>query len=273
VGVAERFFTIDSDETEARRLVHRHRIWRQSFRELWDCAGLREGMRVLDLAPGPGDSSFDLAGRVGPTGLVIGAEYRNRFAQSMIARARKREIQNLMVLSIDLAAYAWPKEIVDAIWGSWALLHVQNRPSLIEGLHRALKPQGMILLQEFCDYGSWRLAPRSSEFDSYISRVINYWSEGGREIDAGIALPQLLREAGFEIEIVRPQMFAARPKDAIWSWSSLLARRYALFLAEHGVMARDDAQGIETVLDAYEANDNSIMLTPSVFQIVARKRR
>jgi hypothetical protein len=68
-------------------------------------------------------------------------------------------------------------------------------------------------------------------------------------------------------------VFAARPKDAIWSWSSLLARRYASFLAEHGAMARGDVENIENVLDTYEANDSSIMLTPSVFQIVARKRR
>jgi ubiquinone/menaquinone biosynthesis C-methylase UbiE len=266
-------FTIDSDETEAHRLSQRHNTWRASFRELWDYAGLREGMRVLDLAPGPGDSSFELAERVGPNGLVVGIEYRNRFAQRVIETARQRELQNLMVLNIDLAAYTWPKGIADAIWGSWALLHVQNRPALIEGLHRALRPDGVILLQEYCDYGSWRLAPRSGAFDSYISRVINYWSEGGREIDAGISLPQLLRDASFEIEIVRPQVFAARPKDAIWSWSSLLARRYASFLAEHGAMARGDVENIENVLDTYEANDSSIMLTPSVFQIVARKRR
>jgi ubiquinone/menaquinone biosynthesis C-methylase UbiE len=266
-------FTIDSGETEARRLIHRHKIWRESFRELWEYAGLREGMRVLDLAPGPGDSCFDLAERVGPAGLVVGIEYRNPLAQIMIERAREREIQNLLVLNIDLAAYAWPKDVVDAVWGSWALLHVQDRPSLIEGLHRALRPEGVILLQEYCDYGSWRLAPRSDDFDSYISRVIRYWSEGGREIDAGINLPQLLREAGFEIEVVRPQMFAARPKDALWSWSSLLARRYASFMADHGAMARGDVENIESLLDEYEANENSLMLTPSVFQIVARKRR
>jgi hypothetical protein len=38
-------------------------------------------------------------------------------------------------------------------------------------------------------------------------------------------------------------------------------------------MARGDVENIENVLDTYEANDSSIMLTPSVFQIVARKRR
>jgi hypothetical protein len=143
---------------------------------------------------------------------------------------------------------------------------------MIASLHRALRPDGVIMLQEYCDYGAWRLAPRSSEFDDYISRTIAYWSDGGRDLDAGIVLPGLLREAGFEIELVRTQIFAARPNDAMWSWSSLLARRYASVLAERGAIARDHAQGVDTVLNEYEADDSSVMLTPGVLQIVARKR-
>ena len=272
MGVAERLFTIDSDETEAHRLIHRHKSWRPSFLDLWQNAGVREGMRVLDIAPGPGDSAFDLAGLVGPTGFVIGAEHPDRFAPNMIARARQRDIKNMAVLGVDIETYAWPEAIVDAVWGSWAFLHVAKSEPLIASLRRVLRPDGIVMLQEYCDYGAWRLAPQSSEFSDYISRTIAYWNGGGRDLDAGIALPGLLREAGFEIEHVRTQIFAARPSDAIWSWSSHLARRYASVLAERGAMERDDADGIETVLNEYEADDSSVMLTPGVFQIIARKR-
>jgi len=272
VGVAERLFAIDSDEIEARRLIHRHKIWQRSFHELWHSAGLAGGMRVIDLAPGPGDSSFDLAHLVGPSGFVVGVEHTDKFASQMIARARKRKIANLAVLGVDLETYHWPAEIADAIWGSWAFLHIRNRGQLLERLRGALCTHGIIILQEYCDYRSWRLAPRSTEFDEYISRTISYWRDGGRDLDAGIALPGLLRETGFEIVSARTQTFAARPKDDIWSWSSHLARRYASVLADRGALARDDAAALGTVLDEYEADESSIMLTPGVFQIVARKR-
>lgn len=272
MGVAEKLFTIDSDETEARRLIHRHNIWRPSFLELWKGAGLREGMRVLDIAPGPGDSAFDLAALVGPDGFVVGAEHPKRFARNMIARARQRQIKNMAVLGVDIETYPWPEAIMDAVWGSWALLHIEDRVSAIASLRRVLRPGGILMLQEYCDYRGWRLAPRSGEFDEYISRTIAYWNDGGRDLDAGIALPGLLREAGFEIEYVRTQTFAVRPHDAIWSWSSHLARRYAAVMAERGAIARDEAQNIEAVLNDYETDEDSIMLTPGVFQIVARKR-
>ena len=43
-------------------------------------------------------------------------------------------------------------------------------------------------------------------------------------------------------------------------------------MAERGAIARDEAQNIEAVLNDYETDGDSIMLTPGVFQIVARKR-
>jgi demethylmenaquinone methyltransferase/2-methoxy-6-polyprenyl-1,4-benzoquinol methylase len=60
-----------------------HHSWR---RRAADLAALGPGDRVLDVATGTGDLALELAGRVGPTGEVIGSD----FSEQMLARARAK---------------------------------------------------------------------------------------------------------------------------------------------------------------------------------------
>jgi len=60
-----------------------HHSWR---RRAADLAAVGPGDRVLDVATGTGDLALELAGRVGPTGAVIGSD----FSEQMLARARAK---------------------------------------------------------------------------------------------------------------------------------------------------------------------------------------
>src|SRR5690348_13036358 len=60
-----------------------HHQWR---RRAADLAAVVPGDHVLDLATGTGDLAFELARRVGPSGLVVGAD----FSERMLAVAREK---------------------------------------------------------------------------------------------------------------------------------------------------------------------------------------
>jgi demethylmenaquinone methyltransferase/2-methoxy-6-polyprenyl-1,4-benzoquinol methylase len=60
-----------------------HHGWR---RRAADLASVGPGDRVLDVATGTGDLAFELAGRVGPEGEVIGSD----FSQDMLTHARAK---------------------------------------------------------------------------------------------------------------------------------------------------------------------------------------
>lgn len=62
-----------------------HHQWRRRAAEL---AAIGPGSRVLDVATGTGDLAFELAGRVGPTGSVIGSD----FSERMLALAREKAL-------------------------------------------------------------------------------------------------------------------------------------------------------------------------------------
>lgn len=60
-----------------------HHQWR---RRAADLANVGPGSRVLDVATGTGDLAVELAGRVGPSGEVIGSD----FSEEMLANARRK---------------------------------------------------------------------------------------------------------------------------------------------------------------------------------------
>jgi ubiquinone/menaquinone biosynthesis C-methylase UbiE len=60
-----------------------------------DLAGVREGMRVLDLASGRGEPALRAARRVGPTGHVLGVDLQDALLEVARVRAKQGGLANV----------------------------------------------------------------------------------------------------------------------------------------------------------------------------------
>lgn len=262
---------IRTDESEIERLGLRHRVWRASVLDLWQRAGLRPGMTVIDAGAGPGHATFDLAGIVGPGGHVIALERAPEFVMALIMMAGARDIQNVAALQTDLADYAWPADIADAVWCRWVLGFVTDARKVLGGIARALKPGGVVILHEYYDCGGLRLAPQSEAFETYLRQAVSHYRMGDGDPDIGLTLPEMLGECGLVVEFARPAVFAVRPDDEMWQWPAAATRAYSKMLAESGVISIDESRAVDAILEEREADTNTLALTPGVLQIVARK--
>src|ERR1700751_4942230 len=66
-----------------------HHAWR---RRAADLAGVRPGGGARDAAPGAGDLARELAGRVGPAGLVVGSDFSEQMLRLARAKAQRRDL-------------------------------------------------------------------------------------------------------------------------------------------------------------------------------------
>ena len=144
-------------------------------------------MTVIDVAAGPGFAAFELSGLVGPRGRVVALERSPSLAMALTMMAEARRLTNIAVLQTDIASFAWPEGIADVVWCRFALALLKDPVSALQGMVRALKPGGAILLQEAFDCRSWRLAPRSPEFESYVAKLIEKRRADGEEPEIGNA--------------------------------------------------------------------------------------
>lgn len=105
-------------------------------------AGLRPGMRVLDVACGPGLTTQCALDLVGPTGYVIGLDP----SSGMLHEARKGPCRNLIQgIGEQLPL---PDASFDFLSMGYALRHVSDLRTAFREYRRVLRPGGIVLLLE-----------------------------------------------------------------------------------------------------------------------------
>lgn len=111
-------------------------------RRIVDMVGIPEGSRVLDVACGTGAVLLAAVDRVGPSGVVVGADR----AGAMLARARGEikylGVRNAYVARMDAIALAFPARVFDTVLCGFALDGLPT-PTLRE-FSRVLRAQGRV---------------------------------------------------------------------------------------------------------------------------------
>lgn len=105
-----------------------------------EMAGIKPGMRVLDVAAGAGDQTLDIARRVGPTGQVLATDLSPRILEFAAANARRAGFANIETQAADgedLNAVGF-----DAVICRLGLMFFPNPEKGLQGMFRALKSGG-----------------------------------------------------------------------------------------------------------------------------------
>ena len=269
--MTEKSYVIGTHDAEIERLGVQHRVWRSSVLDFWRSAGLTEGMTVVDAGAGPGHATMDLAEIVGPAGKVVAIERSRRFLDALERQAAARGLANIRIVEADLLDFDWSTLAADRLWCRWVLAFVADPRNAVVGMARSVRPGGALMIHEYYDYASWRLAPCSKVFEDYVARIIARWRASGGEPDIALALPALLAGAGLVVESVRPQVFAARMTDFAARWPMGFARGFLPTLLASSAVTGDEADAVAADLARAEADPGTLVITPGVLQVVARR--
>jgi SAM-dependent methyltransferase len=264
-------YVLGTHDAEIDRLGLQHQVWRRAALALWERAGISRGSTVIDAGAGPGFATFDLGEIVGPKGRVIALERSGRFLSHLKEQATRRGLDHVQAVEGDLLAEVWPQGVADFIWCRWVLAFVSDPAAMVAKMARALKPEGALLIQEYSDYRSWRLAPPAPEMDRFVEAVVATWRASGGEPDIGLELPRLLPNQGLTLEHVEAIQFAIRPRDFMWQWPATFLAVNASRQVELGSLTRAEADDAVRVVEERSRDAGSVMLTPVVLQMIAHK--
>ena len=269
--MSEQDYVLGTHEAEVERLGVQHRVWRDRVLECWRRAGIRSGHKVVDVGCGPGYASLDLAQIVGERGSVLGLERSDRFLAVARERAAANRLGNIEVKRVDLVTDEWQVTDADATWCRWVLAFVANPKVVLRKIAAALKPGGRAVFHEYFDYASWRLAPRSAEFEEFVATVMRNWREAGGEPDIGLEVPAMLEAAGLRVITCDPVVYAVRPSDPMWQWPASFVRVHLVHLAETGRVAAAWARAVQDAFDRTARTPGAFLMTPAVLEIVAER--
>jgi SAM-dependent methyltransferase len=268
----EKDYVLGTNEAELARLGLQHQVWRSSVLAFWQRSGLTRGKTVIDAGAGPGFATFDLADIVGREGRVIAIERSGRYVEFLRSEAKRRDLPQIEVVEGDLLEIDWPKGQADFVWCRWVLAFVADPAKVIARMAPALKPGGAILLHEYCDYRAWSFLPSLAEHQRFVDLVIQGWRASGGEPDIARDLPRLLPAAGLSLERADAVQFAITPRDFMWHWPLSFVDVNTARQVELGNLSEAEAKAMREAIHARFAEPTAMMLTPSVLQVVARRR-
>jgi len=266
---AEHDYVLGTHDEEIERLGLQHRVWRPRVLDAWRRAGFSAGQTLLDVGAGPGYGTLDLAEIAGPTGRVVALERSRRFLDALEANRRRRGFENVEARELDLDEGALPDLAADGAWCRWIFAFVKQPRDLLARLSRALRPGAALVIFEYFDYSTWRLAPPTPEIEEFVRLVMQSWRASGGEPDVGLQLPRWLDETGFALRSLRPIVDVVAPSDDIWRWPAAFLEVGLRRLVDLGHLDAARARVIAAAVAAREREPNTFMITPAVLEVVA----
>lgn len=271
MSTSDRDYILGTHDAEVERLGLQHRVWRARALDAWRRAGFTVGQNLLDVGAGPGFAALDLADIAGPDGAVCAVERSERFVRVLRERARGCGYANIAAHCQDVTVDGLPvgDGAMDGAWCRWIFAFLRQPMRLLDDLARALRPGGALVVHEYLDYRTWRLAPRSLMLEKFVAEVMGSWRDAGGEPDIALDLPGWLQEAGFELRELNPVVDIIRPASFVWQWPASFIDVNLRRLVELGRIAPALADEISAEFQDRGNDPSTLMITPTVLEIIA----
>jgi ubiquinone/menaquinone biosynthesis C-methylase UbiE len=141
--------SIFTDREEVQQCLERQAGLFDSLTErLFQVAGLRPGMRVLDLGSGMGDVAMMAAWLVGFDGRVIGIERDPAAVAAATARVEWAKLSNVRFVQGDVQTLYGIEGGFDAVIGRLVLMYLPDPIAALARATELLRPGGLVCFQE-----------------------------------------------------------------------------------------------------------------------------
>jgi predicted O-methyltransferase YrrM len=252
-----------------RRLDLLAQVMAPTIQALLARAGLRPGMRCLDLGCGGGHVSRLLAQMVGQSGRVVGLDLDQVKLESAQEHCRSEGLENVEFRQVDVTEWSEP-ETYDLVYGRFILSHLGGRPAVVARMAEALRPGGVVVLEDIDFTGSFCYPPNSA-YDRYCELYRAVIRRRGGDADLGPQLYGLCLDAGMregEVRTAQP-IHTGKQMEKTLSLSTLINIADAV-LAERLATA-SELDATIAALTQYTDDPRSIIGFPRIFQVWAQR--
>ena len=192
-------YILGHSEREIRRLMRQAAILRPITERLLRSAGVRPGMRVLDLGCGGGDVAMLAAELVGASGSVVAIDRSPEVIAAARGRARTAGLRHVDFREASAEAFSDP-EPFDAVIGRYVLIHQADPVAFLRAAAQRVRPGGVVAFHEPCIRGqlfqSLPEVPLWQQAGEWLGMALQaaapHCDAGGRLIEhfSGAGLPQ-----------------------------------------------------------------------------------
>ncbi len=180
-----------------------HHQWR---RRAVDLAEVSPGSRVLDVATGTGDLALELAGRIGPSGQVIGVDFSERMLELAREKASGREVEaGIEFRPANALELPFAADQFDAATVGFGVRNFSDLDQGLRELARVVRPGGHVVILEMT---TPQRPPLSTFFSLWFDRVVPVLGQVAGDPEAYSYLPNSVRRFPGP-DVLAARMYAA----------------------------------------------------------------
>lgn len=261
-------YVIRGGESGKARLRVVARALESSTLTLLAAAGLRPGMRCLDVGCDGGEVTVAMARVVGARGRVVGVD----MDAVKIGLARQEAIDSglthLEFRAGDVSALP-PDEMFDVVFARLVLTHVADPQQVLQRMVAVVTPGGVVVIEDM-DHSAVFTHPRSDAMDRYVHLYNATARARGGDPEIGPKLPGMLRRAGIEpleVRIAQPAFFDGLAKGI---HRVTLANVRDNMIAS-GLASAAELDTLDEAMAAFDRDVETIVGFPRVFQTFGRR--
>jgi ubiquinone/menaquinone biosynthesis C-methylase UbiE len=227
-------------------------------------AGIRPGMKCIDLGCGGGEVTFEMARLVEPGGSVAGVDMDEVKLGLARKAAVERGVSNVEFFAGNVSEWDEP-DAYDVVYSRFLLQHLSEPVNLLRRMWSAVRPGGLVIVED-ADFDGWCCHPPNEGFDFFVRAYAEVIRRRGGDHAAGRKLYRYFLEAGIpvpRVALVQSVFVSGEGKELAWS---TLDATSEVILSE-GVASSEELATALASLRQFTDDDTTLIARPRVFQL------
>jgi ubiquinone/menaquinone biosynthesis C-methylase UbiE len=234
-------------------------------------AGIKEGMRCIDIGCGSGSVARLMAQMVGRKGSVIGVDIDKKYLQFCRNSGTPANTEFIYDDIYD-SRLAGKGEEFDVVYSRFVFVHLKDAKRAIQSMKYLMKQGGIMIIEEL-DHapGSWLCYPKNQIAEDLRKAYVTLIKRAGGDPLAGRKIYRLLVEQSLEtnVECTCPCLLMGHEPYNSLGWR--IAESLKPQIMKYGILSERDYAKLHRGLIQLSKDNKSFVTYARFFSIIGRK--
>lgn len=254
---------------DVRRLRLLHQAYGPGTEAMFGRLGLRDGLRVVEVGCGSGNTACWVAERVGPNGSVLGIDNSAGQIEQARQQAQARGLRNVEFQVADAYSPRLPEATFDLAYCRLVLMHLTHPKDALRAMRSLVRPGGTVACEEM-DQTIWLCYPTTDAVQRFYELTVALGDRNGEHFRLGSSLHRIFAEVGFE----QPEVGTNFPVVLRGIEKQLLGLTFDEFGPEfvrEGLATQAEVDAVTAGLMRLAADETTLLGFPLVMQVWAKR--
>ncbi len=258
-------------DNEIARLEIQSAFFEPFTRRTLDRAGIREGMRCLDVGCGAGTVTQMIAQMVGKSGHVTGMDLDEKY----LSYCRSKSPVNADFVCDDICNSSLVKNgknNFDIIYSRFMFVHLRDSKKAVQSMKQLVKKGGIVVIEEL-DHApdSWLCHPENQSVRTLQETYVTLVKKAGGDPFAGRKIYRLLVEESFDtsIECNSPCLLMGHEPYNTLGWR--IAESLKPQILSYGILSEQEFKKMYNGLKNLSLDRKSFVTYARFFSVIGRR--